>query len=122
MNDRHIGIERHLVADLHTHLPMYVPPVRARPLKTALRPLWNQAADRLECLLVAHAGRDSGNFLPNSDEPRVSVPLLEQGGVGIAFSVLYSAFDEFAPAVGWSSTLRRFPGRYRAIRRRAPAA
>jgi hypothetical protein len=77
-----------LIADLHAHLPMYVPPVGG-PSRDAvrLRRLSSHAADRLESALVAHAGRDSGNYLPDGAGPRVSVPLLEQGGVRIAFSV-----------------------------------
>lgn len=121
MAERPTGNQQPLIADLHAHLPMYVPPVRGRSLEAALRlgRLWTYAEDRLESVLVAHAGRDSGNFLPDSNDPRVSVPLLEQGGVRIALSVLYSAFDEFAPASGWTSALRRFPERYWTTRRYA---
>jgi microsomal dipeptidase-like Zn-dependent dipeptidase len=119
MSGNPAGNQKPLIADLHAHLPMYVPPVRSPKGAQRLHP-WTYAADRLESALVAQAGRDSGNFLPDNDQPRVTVPLLEQGGVRIALSVLYSAFDEFAPANGWASTLRMFPARYRTSRRYAP--
>jgi microsomal dipeptidase-like Zn-dependent dipeptidase len=121
MNDRPAGDGKPQIADLHVHLPMYVPPVRGQSMDGALAPSApTHAGDLLESALVAHAGRDSGNYLPGN-EARVSVPLMEQGGVRIAFSVLYSAFDEFAPAAGWTSTLKRFPRGYRTSRRYAPA-
>jgi membrane dipeptidase len=120
MNERPAGGGSPLIADLHAHLPMYVSPGRGRSLDgvAAPRRRWTYAGDLLESAVVAQAGRDSGNFLPGN-KPRVSVPLMEQGGVRIAFSVLYSAFDEFAPAAGWTSTLKRFPRGYRASRRYA---
>jgi hypothetical protein len=40
------------------------------------------------------------------DELRVRVPLLEQAGVRVAFSVLSCAFDEFAAGLGMSVGLR----------------
>lgn len=106
-----------MVADLHSHLPMYVGPIRAPS-----QGLPTHALDRLESALVAHAGRGSDNFLEDTGKPRVSVPLLRQGGVGVAFSVLYSAFEEFVPRGGGRSAATRFFQGYRAIRRLAPLA
>jgi hypothetical protein len=46
------------------------------------------------------AARQVAGTVETEDEPRVRVPLLELAGVGVAFSVLSCAFDEFAPASG----------------------
>ena len=123
-SERSPGAHEPFVADMHAHLPMYVPPLRTRPLRAALRPrpFYSHSGDRLENVLVGQAGRDSGNFLPHGQGPRVSIPLLEQGDVRIAFSVLYSALDEFVPASGWASAMRRFPKGYRKTRRYARTA
>ena len=96
---------------------MYVRPIRDR--SSGLLP---HVLDLLESEMVANAGRDSDNFMPGRGEPRVTVPQLEQGGVRIALSVLYSAFEEFVPASGWTRVLRSFPQRYREVRRHALAA
>jgi len=42
-----------------------------------------------------------GNFDPDSRRPRVSVPLLREGDVGLACSVLYSPFDEMIFSPRW---------------------
>ena len=96
---------------------MYVRPVRDR--SSGLLP---HVLDLLESRMVATAGKDSDNLMPGSGEPRVTVPQLEQGGVRIALSVLYSALEEFVPGSGWTRVLGDFPRRYREIRRHAPAA
>lgn len=98
---------------------MYVRPLPPRGAARGLH-AWTYAGDRLESALVAQAGRDSGNFLPDDGRPRASVPLLEKGKVRLSLSVLYSAIDEFAPAGSWASTVSRLPAGYRTVRRSAP--
>jgi hypothetical protein len=51
----------------------------------------------------------SAEFVETEDEPRVRVSLLRRLGVRAPFFVLYGASDEFAPASGRASALRRFP-------------
>jgi microsomal dipeptidase-like Zn-dependent dipeptidase len=85
-----------VIADLHAHLPMHLPasaPPGLRPLPGYLRDRWRGTALTL-------LGR-RGNFDPASRRPRVSVPLLREGGVGLAFSVLYSPFDEMIFSPRW---------------------
>jgi microsomal dipeptidase-like Zn-dependent dipeptidase len=52
-----------------------------------------ETLDRIRSLLVRLASH-LGNYPSLESGPRVTVPLLEQGGVGVAMSVLYSPFDE----------------------------
>src|SRR5436305_9762981 len=49
--------------------------------------------DRARSALVRLASR-FGNYASFESGPRVTVPLLRSGGVGVALSVLYSPFDE----------------------------
>jgi microsomal dipeptidase-like Zn-dependent dipeptidase len=52
-----------------------------------------QLSDRLRAVLVGFASRFA-NYRSFFAQPRVSVPGLHAGDVGVAFSVLYSFFDE----------------------------
>ncbi len=52
-----------------------------------------RARDRLRAILVSIASRFD-NYRGFFSGPRVTVPLLREGGVGVALSVLYSPFDE----------------------------
>jgi microsomal dipeptidase-like Zn-dependent dipeptidase len=49
--------------------------------------------DQARAMLVGLASR-LGNYQSFESGPRVTVPLLRSGGVGVALSVLYSPFDE----------------------------
>jgi len=96
-----------VVADLHTHLPMHVEPtVESGAFADRLgllRDRWRYAA-------VSAAGR-FGNLERATGRPRVSIPLLREGGVGIALSVLYSPFDEMILGPGWHLREMRNRGR-----------
>lgn len=85
-----------MIADLHAHLPMHTSiaaPSRLRSLPGFLRDRWRGT-------VLSAVGR-LGNFDPASRRPRVSVPLLREGDVELAFSVLYSPFDEMILSPGW---------------------
>ena len=85
-----------MIADLHAPLPMHLP-ARAPP---GLRTLPGYLRDRWRGTALTALGR-LGNFDPESKRPRVSVPLLREGGVGLALSVLYSPFDEMIFSPRW---------------------
>jgi microsomal dipeptidase-like Zn-dependent dipeptidase len=61
-------------------------------LVTSPRARW-RFLDRTRALLVGFASR-LANYESFESGPRVTVPLLRSGGVGVALSVLYSPFDE----------------------------
>src|SRR6266511_1845906 len=61
-------------------------------LVTSPRARW-RLLDRLRAMLVGLASK-LGNYRSFESGPRVTVPLLRSGGVGVALSVLYSPFDE----------------------------
>ncbi len=105
-----------MIADLHAHYPMHlVPDADGGPFdllasahgRTRLR-------DRIRALIIGLAGRFA-NYRSLESGPRVTLPLLEKGGVGLVFSVLYSFFDELdlgepygaAPRPGYLETLIR---------------
>ena len=67
------------------------------------------ARDRVRHAMTSDAGRSSGNFVPGTGLPRISVASLREGGVDIALSVLHSPFDELAPSL-------RNPRRWLALR------
>src|ERR671924_1751967 len=58
--------------------------------------------DRARAIFVRLASRFA-NYRSFESGPRVTVPLLRSGGVGVALSVLYSPFDEM-------DLLKRYPG------------
>ena len=49
--------------------------------------------DRIRSAIV-HVASRFGNYASFESGPRVTIPLLRAGGVGVALSVLYSPFDE----------------------------
>jgi microsomal dipeptidase-like Zn-dependent dipeptidase len=61
-------------------------------LVTSPRARW-RLLDRTRAALVGFASRIA-NYESFESGPRVTVPLLRSGGVGVALSVLYSPFDE----------------------------
>lgn len=84
-----------MLVDLHAHYPMHLlPPVRGRPLhvlrSTRMR---RELLDRVRAHLVDVAGRVGNHASPTSG-PRVTIPQLREGQVGVALSVLLSPFDE----------------------------
>jgi microsomal dipeptidase-like Zn-dependent dipeptidase len=86
-----------VIGDLHAHYPMHLVPGMGKSpfdlLATARGR--DRLRDRLRARLVGLAGR-FGNYRSFDSGPRVTVPSLQQGGVGLVFSVLYSFFDELA--------------------------
>jgi microsomal dipeptidase-like Zn-dependent dipeptidase len=84
-----------MLADLHAHYPMHLRPEAREGLLKAVTTApgrW-ETLDRIRSLLVRAASL-VGNYARIDSGPRVTIPLLEQGGVGVAMSVLYSPFDE----------------------------
>jgi hypothetical protein len=85
-----------VIADLHAHYPMHVvaelePDRTLRRMRHAGAP--RPLPDRLRALVLSVAAKLA------SDKDwwsgwRISAPLLREGGVGVAFSVLYGAFEE----------------------------
>lgn len=93
-----------MVCDLHAHYPMHLVPgfdhavyelVGSRQARARL-------LDRARAGLVGIAGR-VGNYESFSSGPRVTVPSLRAGGVGVALSVLYSPFDEMDLSLRYGS-------------------
>ncbi len=83
------------IADLHSHYPMHLPhpDVYDGPLDSIAAVLRNDLADTTRALVVAAARR---LFSDESARigPSISVPRYRHGGVAVAFSALYSPFDE----------------------------
>jgi microsomal dipeptidase-like Zn-dependent dipeptidase len=84
-----------VIADLHSHYPMHLAPkVRGSLVRLiASAPGRWRLLDAVRSVLVRLASR-FGNYERYDSGPRVTVPLLHSGGVGLALSVLYSPFDE----------------------------
>lgn len=85
-----------MIADLHAHYPMHVvaelePDRTLRRMRHAGRP--RPLPDRLRALVLSAAATIASDASWWSGW-RISAPLLRQGGVGLAFSVLYGAFEE----------------------------
>ncbi|HWM11594.1 MAG TPA: membrane dipeptidase [Solirubrobacteraceae bacterium] len=85
-----------MLADLHGHFPMHV--LRDVGPRTTLERMLrvsgrSRLADKARALLLKVLAR----FISDRDwwsGPRISVPYLRQGGVGVVFSVLYRPFEE----------------------------
>lgn len=85
-----------MIADLHSHYPMHlVPPREVDALKLICSPKarW-RVMDRVRAVLIGLASRFV-NYESFGSGPRVTVPLLRAGNVGVVLSVVYSPFDEF---------------------------
>jgi microsomal dipeptidase-like Zn-dependent dipeptidase len=84
-----------VIADLHSHYPMHIVPGAPRDALRAFVTARGRGRlrDRARALAVGLASR-FGNYRSFESGPRVTIPLLRQGGVGVALSVLYSPFDE----------------------------
>jgi microsomal dipeptidase-like Zn-dependent dipeptidase len=82
-----------VLVDLHAHYPMHVDPdrdLRARVWMTNHHRagFW----EKVRALLLRFLN-NFANF-PEPGEPAVTIPNLEQGGVGVVLSMLYAPFDE----------------------------
>ncbi len=101
-----------MIADLHAHYPMHLRPAepgRALDLITSARAR-ARLLDRVRAWMVRTASRVA-NYESLSSGPRVTVPRLREGGVGVALSVLYSPFDEMDVTMRYPSAplARYFP-------------
>lgn len=85
-----------MIADLHAHYLMHlIPRADGTPidlLSTAKGR--GRLRDRVRARLVGLASRFA-NYRSFLSGPRVTIPKLQEGGVGVALSVAYSFFDEF---------------------------
>ncbi|MQA73017.1 MAG: hypothetical protein GEU88_01470 [Solirubrobacterales bacterium] len=87
-----------MIADLHNHYPMHIVPEThgdVLRLVRSNRGRW-RLLDQLQKRAVGVASRIA-NYESFHSGPRSTVPLLREGGVGVALSVLYSAYDEMDP-------------------------
>lgn len=93
-----------MIADFHAHYPMHlVPGGRHTTLDLILsKRARARLLDRIRVGLVSIAGRFA-NYESFSSGPRVSVPLMREGGVGVVLSVLYSPFDEMDMTLRYGS-------------------
>ena len=105
-----------MLADLHAHYPIHLRPEAREGLIDAIATApgrW-ETLDRIRSLLIRAASL-VGNYPRVDSGPRVTIPLLEAGRVGVALSVLYSPFDEMdldkrygsPPAANYFPTLLR---------------
>jgi microsomal dipeptidase-like Zn-dependent dipeptidase len=105
-----------VIADLHAHYAMsLLPEADGRPYDLLVTAHGRaRLRDGIRARLVHFAGRFA-NYRDVFSGPRVTVPSMQQGGVGVACSVLYSFFDELtvekpyasAPESGYLATLVR---------------
>jgi hypothetical protein len=84
-----------MIVDLHTHYAMHLlPRDDGTPLDLlATAKGRGRLRDRMRARLVGLASRFA-NYRSFESGPRVTMPLLRAGGVGVALSVAYSFFDE----------------------------
>jgi microsomal dipeptidase-like Zn-dependent dipeptidase len=85
-----------LIVDLHAHYAMHLLPEGGKAPLELLSTASGRARlrDRLRARLIGLASRFA-NYRSFESGPRVTVPQLRGGGVGVVLSVLYSFFDEF---------------------------
>lgn len=93
-----------MVCDLHAHYPMHLVPGFDHAVYELVTKRRARAAllERVRAGLVGFAGR-LGNYESYSSGPRVTVPKLREGRVGVALSVLYSPFDEMDLSLRYGS-------------------
>ena len=84
-----------MIADLHSHYPMHLS-IRARgsivKLIASAPGRW-RLLDAVRSVLI-RVGSRFANYQSFESGPRVTVPQLREGDVGVALSVLHSPFDE----------------------------
>jgi microsomal dipeptidase-like Zn-dependent dipeptidase len=79
-----------MLVDLHAHFPMHLAPGARERAHDQVR-AW--ARRRWQARLIDLISRFA-NYQGPGDEPSVTEPLMRQGGVGVALSVLYAPLDE----------------------------
>jgi membrane dipeptidase len=84
-----------MIVDLHAHYPMHLIPEGKVSLWRLLvsGTERRRLRDRIRALLIGVASKYR-NYATKRSGPRVRVEYMNQGGVGVALSVLYSFFDE----------------------------
>jgi microsomal dipeptidase-like Zn-dependent dipeptidase len=84
-----------VIVDLHAHYAMHLVPSAQGSAIDLLTTARGRARlrDRARALLIGLASR-FGNYRSFESGPRVTMPLLREGDVGVALSVLYSFWDE----------------------------
>ncbi|MQA75625.1 MAG: hypothetical protein GEU88_15020 [Solirubrobacterales bacterium] len=105
-----------LIVDLHAHYPMHLVPPDDGTLIDLLSTARGRRRlrDRVRARLIGLASR-FGNYRSFESGPRVTMPQLRDGHVGVALSVVYSFFDEVdldvpygaPPAAGYLPRLMR---------------
>jgi membrane dipeptidase len=97
-----------VIADLHAHYPMHLMPAGEGTVFDLItsRRARARLLDRIRAWTVELAGR-LANYESYSSGPRVTIPNLRAGGVGVALSVLYSPFDEIDLSVEYGSPPER---------------
>jgi microsomal dipeptidase-like Zn-dependent dipeptidase len=93
-----------VIADLHAHYPMHTRPrIEGGIVKlVASAPGRWRALDAIRSAMIRTASL-FGNYRRYDSGPRVTVPLLHSGGVGLVLSALYSPFDEMDLAKKYGS-------------------
>jgi microsomal dipeptidase-like Zn-dependent dipeptidase len=84
-----------VIVDLHAHYAMHLLPQEGGTTIDLLSTAEGRGRlrDRIRARLIGLASR-FGNYRSFESGPRVTMPLLREGDVGVALSVLYSFFDE----------------------------
>ena len=84
-----------MIVDLHSHYAMHLLPKAEGTAIDLFSTAKGRARlrDRVRAWLVGLASRFA-NYRSFESGPRVTVPQLREGGVGVALSVVYSFFDE----------------------------
>jgi microsomal dipeptidase-like Zn-dependent dipeptidase len=85
--------KRAMLADLHAHYPMHLAAERHLTLRDILRRSNDGVLAEIKALVLGFANRIA-NFESFFSGPRVTIPLMVKGNVGLALSVLYVPFDE----------------------------
>ncbi len=84
-----------MIVDLHAHYAMHlIPEAEGTPIDLfSTAKGRGRLRDRVRARLVGLASRFA-NYRSFESGPRVTIPQLREGGVGVALSVVYSFFDE----------------------------
>lgn len=85
-----------VVVDLHAHYPMHLVPDAPGGLWHLLTSALGrrQLGDRIRAFLITSIASPIGNYQSLFSRERVNVRYMQEGGVRVAYSVLYSFFDE----------------------------
>ena len=85
-----------MIVDLHAHYPMHLDPgLRGNVWKLLRTRRGNLRIRDYFRALGVNLASQFGNYPSLFSRPRVQVPWMSEGDVGVALSVLYSFFDEF---------------------------